>query len=103
MPEADTNTEFERLWEQAIREPEVKECKEVTKVDFDLSLDTLLKRYMEFAEKGVAENRFSHTIYSKLKEQTESYRKTLADIDGDSNVESFVKHVRGRIKRRFGS
>ena len=75
---------FEALWQQALNEPEVKSAVVKNRITVDLSLESVLDRYTDFARKAVAEHRISESKFLDLKKQTKRFKQALGEIEDGS-------------------
>ena len=71
---------FETIWEKSLQEPNLIQA-DVKKREIDLSLTTILDRFMVLAEKSFKQNKIKKMDYDELINQTNGFKKILAKIN----------------------
>lgn len=71
---------FETIWEKSLQEPNLIQA-DVKKREIDLSLTTILDRFMALAEKSFKQNKIKKMDYDELINQTNGFKKILAKIN----------------------
>ncbi len=97
-----TNPDFEALWNESQQGTKEKKISVQNKIEVDLTLGSILDRYIAFASKADKENKVRHSVFENLVKEAEKFKKGLAAVDDDSVLDKLSTELMQRISRRFG-
>jgi hypothetical protein len=70
---------FEIKWEQALKQPPVKQV-DVQKIEADISVSTILDRFLLIAERSLKQGKIEKADYDDLVVHTSNLKKVLTKI-----------------------
>jgi len=91
---------FETIWEKSLKEPNLIEA-DVKKREIDLSLITILDRFMVLAEKSFQQNKIKKVDYDELINQTSGFKKILTKINDKAIINDQMTESIKQKKLKF--
>ncbi len=95
MPETPWE-QFKAVWQHGEKEPHIKKI-EVKKIKVDISLSSILDRFIKCAEKSMEKGEIDRSDYEELIDLTDKLKNILSKIDDKKLI---TKEIEEKIRKK---